>query len=285
VYETNTFRRNATVGPVPFKNDPIRLADVTVRLPWQLTGGIRYSGFLSGASVRGDAMDTERWDIESDVTYSMNKRASFSSVTVGQDATVTTKSASGGTGSTTVPLSDLSAYNIDRHLTDSVAVRLGGSYSVLPRKLTINAGGFFETRGVQAEYADIATFAFQRVGFGTGLVLRVGAFDFMAAYGHIFSETIDLAPPPDQKLENAKPGDPRSGFDQRVGGTFGPDGTRQGGVSLPDPRAPDPAHATAVAAGTQQAALATTTRPNRVINAGKYTASFDILSVGVAYHF
>jgi hypothetical protein len=81
------------------------------------------------------------------------------------------------------------------------------------------------------------------------------------------------------------PGDPRSGFDKRVGGTFDPVGNRRGGVVLEDPSAPSPDKADAVAAKTQASGGATQSQPNRVINAGRYTASFDILSVGVSYHF
>jgi hypothetical protein len=164
-------------------------------------------------------------------------------------------------------------------------VRLGGSYSVLPRKLAVHAGGFFESRGVDPAHADINAFAFQRVGVGLGVVIRVGRFDLQGSYGHIFSETLDVAPPPHQAVDNAVPGNPRSGFDKRVGGTIGSDGSRVGGVVLDDPRAPPPGDADAIAAKTQQSAVVTRYQPNRVINAGKYDARFDVVSVGVVYHF
>ncbi|MET0592505.1 MAG: hypothetical protein ABW133_07390, partial [Polyangiaceae bacterium] len=227
-YETNTFHRGATSGPVPYQNPPVKLADVVVRVPWQLTLGARYAGLLSDAGCEpgtpGDPMDTELWDIEADLGYSFNKRASDTSASIGQDVTVVTRTAGGTAGSNTVPLKDLTALNIDRHLTDSVSARLGGSYSVLPRKLAVHAGGFYESRGVDPAYADIDSFAFQRIGVGLGAVLRLGTFDLQGGYGHIFSETLEVAPPPHQNVDSATPGDPRSGFDQRVGGTFAPDG-------------------------------------------------------------
>jgi len=198
---------------------------------------------------------------------------------------VITRTAGGNAGSNTVPLKDLSAFDIDHQLKDSMSARLGGSYAVLPRKLMVHAGGFFESRGVKPEYADIDAFAFQRVGLGLGLVVRIGNFDLQGGYGHIFSETLDVAPPPHQAVENAVPGDPRSGFDKRVGGTISSDGTRMGGVVLEDPRAPSPSNADAVAAKTQQSAVVTRFQPNRVVNAGKYAARFDVVSVGVVYHF
>jgi len=58
-----------------------------------------------------------------------------------------------------------------------------------------------------------------------------------------------------------------------------------GGVVLDDPRSPLPGNADAIAAKTQQSAVVTPYQPNRVINAGKYDARFDVVSVGVVYHF
>jgi hypothetical protein len=287
-YETNTFHRGATSGPVPYQNPAVKLSDVVVRLPWQMTMGVRYAGLLPDADCEpgsGDPMDTELWDVELNLAYSLNTRASTTSASIGQDVTVVTRTAGGGAGSNTVPVRDLTALNIDHHLKDSASVRLGGSYSVLPRKLTVHAGGFFESRGVDPAHADIDAFAFQRVGVGLGFVVRLGRIDLQGAYGHIFSETLDVAPPAHQAVDQAVPGDPRTGFDKRVGGSIGSDGSRIGGVVLDDPRAPAPGNADAIAAKTQQSAVATRYQPNRVINAGKYDARFDVVSVGVVYHF
>lgn len=284
-YETNTFHEGSRSGPVPFKNEPIALSKVVVRQPWQVTLGARYSAPLSehpGGTV-GDPMDRELWDVEVDGTYYLNAQASKSDISIGHDVTLVTRNADGTSGSNTAR--DLGQFTIDRHLKDSVAIRVGGSFAILPRELMVQAGGFFETRGIDAAYADIDTFAFQRVGTGVGAILRVGEFDFKVGYAHIFSETLDLAPPPHQNVEKANPADPRSGFDKRIGGSFADDGTRIGGQVAEDPSAPSPSGADAVAAKTQQAAAATLSAPNRVINAGKYTASFDIISIGAVYHF
>ena len=285
VYQTNTFHRGAKTGPVPYTNPPIFLSEVTVRQPWSLTGGVRVHGALPDEGKRGDPMDTELWDVEVDASYSFFKRSGTTTVSVGQDVTITTKEAGGAAGTNTVKEKDLSSLNVDGHLKDVYTVRLGASYSLLPRKLSINAGAFYESRGVDPAYADITTFAFQRIGTGLGAVVRLGDWDLAAGYGHIFSESLNVAPPPHQNVEAAKPGDPTSGFDQRVGGSFDGTGTRVGGTVLADPSAPDPSKADAVARKTQQAAVATTAQPNRVVNAGRYTAGFNILSVSVVYHF
>jgi hypothetical protein len=135
-------------------------------------------------------------------------------------------------------------------------------------------------------YASVDVFAFQRVGLGAGVMARVGDFDLVAAYGHIFQETLEVAPPPQQNAENGKTNDPTSGFDQRVGGSFTLAKTRVGGTVLSDPDAPSPANADAVARGQVSPVVRSKTDPpNRVINAGKYTAAFNIISVGAVYHF
>ena len=285
-YETNTFHRGATSGSIPYKNDPVRIRDIDVRLPWELTFGARYAQMLPGAE-EGDPMATERWDVEADFTYTFNRRTAIATGTLGQDAKLVTRLADGTTGvSPTVSADSVGAVNVDNHAKDYYAVRFGGSYSILPKRVAINAGGFYESRAIDLAYADITSFAFQRIGMGLGILLRFGNWDLRAAGAHIFSETVDIAPPPHQPVENANPNDPRSGFDQRIGGTFSETGRRQGGVVARDPSAPAPSQADAVAAKTQSAAaIVVPGAPNRVINAGKYSAAFDVISVGITYHF
>jgi hypothetical protein len=85
-------------------------------------------------------------------------------------------------------------------------------------------------------------------------------------------------------VQKAKESDPTSGFDQRVGVNFDNNDPKEGRV-LKDPSAPSPANADAVARLQQSSANQNSAIPERVINAGKYTASFNIISVGAVYHF
>jgi hypothetical protein len=284
VYETNTYYRAPGLKNVPFKNPPIQLSNITVRLPWELTTGARFSGLLPG-DKEGDPMATERWDVEADFAYSFNERAGRNSASLGQDADLITHTASGVVGKSTIKASDVGSANVDRHLKNSYAIRLGGSFSVLPRRFAVNAGAFYESRGIDLAYADVDSFAFQRVGMGIGMMFRFGSLDLRFAAAHILSETVEVVPPPHQPVTSAVNGDPRSGFDKRVGGSYEEGLDRRGGVVLDDPSAPPPSKADAVAAKTQSSGGASAGQPNRVINAGRYTASFDILSVGLAYHF
>ena len=289
-YQTNTFHNDAVSGPEPFTNRAIKLQQIRVGLPWALTLGGRYAGLLAtGKDAKhagpGDPMDSELWDVELDATYGFNARASKNTVQAGEDVSIYTRNVGGDGQSSTIKQEDLSRISLDRHLKDSVVVRGGGSYAVVPRALALHAGAFYETRGIQPEYANIDSFAFARVGFGFGVMGRAGDFDLVAAYGHIFQETLELAPPKQQKVEDANLDDPTAGSDQRVGGTFDAYGVRQGGTVLMDPDAPSPSQADGIARAQQTSALPSPGRPERVINAGKYTASFNIISVGAVYHF
>lgn len=287
-YTTRTyFHPDATSGPLPFKNDPIKLSRIVLKLPWAATLAARYGYLLPPRSDQqgkglGDPLDTELWDVEVDGTYNFNKRASDSFATASGNVTVISRAVGGG--------GDANSQNIDekvtanRHLRDSIALRVGGSYSVLPRKFAVEAGAFYENRGVDPAYAGIDSFAFQRVGFGLGVLARFGSWDLMGGYGHIFSETLEVAPPDHQVVQMHKKGDPTTGFDQRVGVNFDNNDPKEGRV-LRDPSAPSIAKADAVARLQQSTPNQNAADLARVINAGKYTAAFNIISVGAVYHW
>lgn len=291
-YETNTFHRGSTEPgrPVPFENDSVTLTDISVELPWAATIGVRYAGLLSGGHdaagtskqpKNDDPMATESWDVELDATYTFGSFNDENRARAGDDVLIISRVAGGGTA--LVPTEELPEVTINRHQLDSVAVRLGGSYAILPQRLQVHAGSFFESRGIEASYASIDSWAFARVGVGLGVIWRIDSVDLFAGYGHVFQETLEITSPPHQNVEDHVDGDPASGFDKRVGGTFNRLGQREGGVVLEDPS--EPSSGDAVAKAQQASALPSPARPDRVINAGKYTASFDIISVGVQYRY
>jgi hypothetical protein len=289
-YTTNTFDQNATSGPTPFTNDPVKLAEVKVEVPWVATIGARYAGLLAPRADEasrkglGDPLDRELWDIEVDGSYTANSLAQNSVARAGQDVTLITRNVGGGGTSASLKYDQLKDVTVNRHARDSVAVRVGGSYSVLPRQVALEAGVFYESRGVDPAYAGVDSFAFQRIGFGLGVMSRFGDWDLLAGYGHIFSETLEVAPPDHQIAQTYKANDPTTGFDQRVGVDISTNNPRAG-VVLRDPAAPSPAHADAVARAQQSSAVPSNGAPERVINAGRYTAAFNIVSVGAVYHF
>jgi hypothetical protein len=291
-YTTNNFHDpDAQSGPIPFKNAPVKLDEIKLGLPWTATAAVRYAGLLADAKPigdkdagLGDPMDRERWDVEVDASYNWNKRAGTSSAHAAEDVVLIFREAGRGGSVQTLERDKIEKLNVDRHLTDSIAVRAGGSFSIVPRTVAVEGGAFFETRGIDPAYLSIDSFALSRFGFGVGALIRVGDFDLMAAYGHIFQETLEIAPSEHEIAQMGKADDPTRGFDQRVGVDFTTDEGDQG-VVLRDPAAPTIAKADAVGRLQPSSVVTGTAFSERVINAGKYTAAFNIISVGAVYHF
>lgn len=279
-YTTRTYLRgNTGADQVPFENDAIELANVEVPLPWALTLGMRYADLLGpnpdSAAGRVDPIARERWDIEVDAVWNLNERASVNTVEVGGQPVIQFRNAEGTPQDPARPSEeDLAEFTIDRHLEDSLALRVGGSYALLPGTLQLHVGGLVENRGIDPDYANIDSFSFRRIGVGFGVSVRLGDYDLRAAYGHIFQETLEVAPPPHQDRQDAVAGDVTSGFDKRVAGEV-----------LEDPDAPSPQDADGVARLEQNAIAETDDKPQRVINAGRYEADFHVVSVGLTYHF
>lgn len=278
---TNTFHQGATGSELlPLNNDVVKLGRVRAALPWTATLAARFVQPRPGAAESGDPLETDLWDIELDASYIANRTAGGGNrVNVTKDFTLAFRSAD---GLPQMPLEvtqdKLEEVAFDRHTLDVLVLRLGSSVNLIPNRLQLSAGGFFQTRGVEASYASIDNFGFMRIGVGLGVTVRLGRFDIMAAYAHIFQETLDIAPPPHQDRRDATDS-VTSGFDQRI---YEDDVLS---APRPDPRAPSPSQADAVAKVTQSALFESDDLRRRVVNAGKYTAGFDVVSIGAIYYF
>ncbi|HTU59250.1 MAG TPA: hypothetical protein VMF89_12465, partial [Polyangiales bacterium] len=162
---------------------------------------------------------------------------------------------------------------------DVWALRLGGSWTALPGVLQASLGAFYQSRGVEAAYVAIDNYGLARIGFGLGARVRLGPIDVTAAYSHVFQETVQIAPPDHEPRDQASD-DPTRGFDQRIY----EDGVLSS-APLRDPRAPSPSDADGVASVRQGAVFESEDQRARVINAGKYTAGFNVFSLAVTHRF
>ena len=280
-FTTGTYHRGATGSELlPLENDPVKLKSVRVDAPWTAKLAARYAQPRGGEAVGGDVMKTEIWDVELDAEYTANHSLAPNTVEIQNDFVLEFRRAN---GAPQMPLAvkqeDLKELSVGRHLLDMVAIRVGGSYNVVPGLLQLSAGGFFQSRSTSADYATVANYGFSRVGLALGLVWRLGSTDLMAAYSHVFQEELNLAPPPHQPRTQASD-DPHSGFDQRI--------YEDGQLSdkpITDPRAPSAKAADSVASSRQTAVFESDDARSRVVNAGRYTASFNVLSLGLVHHF
>jgi hypothetical protein len=281
ILTTSVYHRGATGNELlPLVNDPVKLKRVRVEMPWTAKLAARYAQPRLGAPASTDVMTTEVWDVELDADFTANRSVAANGVEIQNDFVLEFRRAN---GAPQMPLEvkqeDLKELNVERHVLDMLALRIGASYNLIPGRLQLSAGGFFQTRGTSPNYATVGNYGLARVGLGLGVVVRVGSVDLMAAYAHVFQEEIKVAPPPHQPRSEASD-DPQDGFDQRI--------YEDGQLSekpRTDPRAPAPSAADGVASSRQSSVFESEDIRSRVVNAGRYTVSFNVLSIGLVHHF
>ncbi len=74
---------------------------------------------------------------------------------------------------------------------DTVGLRVGGEYVVLPAQLAVRAGGWYEPNVSNDQYANVAFLASQRIGVALGGAYRIGPVDVEAGYMHVFFKPVD----------------------------------------------------------------------------------------------
>jgi long-chain fatty acid transport protein len=84
--------------------------------------------------------------------------------------------------------------DVPHNFRDVYGVRLGGDWNVLPERLAVRAGAFFESQAANAAYQNIDFDAAWRLGFALGGTYRVAlggkSLDLMVGYGHVFFGTL-----------------------------------------------------------------------------------------------
>jgi hypothetical protein len=265
---------------VPLANEPVKVKHIRVPVPWTATVAIRYVQPSADAANSGDPLRDERWDVELDASLIGSGQVPLTTAEISNDFSLNFRRANGDPQQPLdVKKGNLSQLTVDRHGLDVLVLRLGGSWNIMPGFLQASAGTFVQTRGVNADYANIDNFGFARMGLGLGARMRLGPVEIIASYSHVFQETLEVAPP-DHEARDQASDDPKRGFDQRIydDGVLSSQPVR-------DPRAPAVAHADGVASVRQTAVFESSTSRASVVNAGRYTASFNIVSIAVTHRF
>jgi hypothetical protein len=277
-FTTNYYHAGATGDEfAPYQNAPVKMKQIRVPVPWNATLAVRYAQ-PSGASEHDDPMQNELWDVELDGSYIASGSMGPSVAEVSGEFNLLFQRAN---GAPQMPLAvkqeNLAQLSVDHHGLDAIALRLGGSWNVMPGFLQASGGAFFQSRSVRADYVSIDNYGLARLGVGIGLMMRLGPLEVIASYAHIFQETVEIAPPSHEPREQATD-DPRRGFDQRI---------YEDGVLSAQPVLDSrvPVRATGVAAVRQNAVFESEAMRARVVNAGRYKAGFDILSIAVTHRF
>ena len=171
-----------------------------------------------------DPLTQDRWDLGVDLTWANNSAVDAIEIRFGPEAcrydpTCTSSNipVKGTPGS--VPVNG----DVPHHWKDVLGVRVGSDVTVLPGRLALRGGSFFESKGVDDKYLNIDFHLGWRLGFSGGGTVRVGPVDLSVAYQHVFYGTLDNKG--DGALK-ALSGDGSPGLDYRSrqnvnGGSFG----------------------------------------------------------------
>jgi long-chain fatty acid transport protein len=138
--------------------------DVTVTLPLPLLAraGVRYRNLVN---------NRERFDVELDVEYVTWSRVKrFTIETNGLQANYSGQ------------VVDLNQINIEKHWRDTLGVKLGGDYAAIPGRLTLRAGGYYESAVADPAYANVDFPGAAQFGGALGASVFFRRFEVVAAY-------------------------------------------------------------------------------------------------------
>lgn len=138
--------------------------DVRITLPQPLMA-------RAGGRYRHLHAEREIFDLELDVEYER-----WSSV---KQFTLDTRGLSATFQGANVMLGQIA---IAKQWSDTVAVRLGGDFAVIPGRLVVRGGAFYETAVAPASHANVDFAGGQMLGASLGTSLAVGRFELAVAY-------------------------------------------------------------------------------------------------------
>jgi len=171
-----------------------------VHLSWPMEAkiGARYHkprGDVQVDSHVRDPLSQDVFDLEANLTWANNSAIDAIQIRFPSD----------GTGRGLLPVSGIDGAEIPpngdqtKMFHDVWGVRVGGDYNVLPDKLAIRAGTFFESRAATAQYQNIDFASGARLGLAAGATYRIrfgegdktSALEIMIGYAHVFVEKLE----------------------------------------------------------------------------------------------
>jgi long-subunit fatty acid transport protein len=161
-----TLPTGSSLGDVKLSRARLPANDVSITLPLPML-------FRSGIRYRHLSGNAETFDLELDLEYQTWSRVN--------QFTIETNGLQAKSTSDPLPI-DLGTISIDKHWRDTVAVRLGGDYAAIPSRLTLRAGGYYESAVADAAYSNVDFSAGAQVGGGVGASVFLGRWELVLAY-------------------------------------------------------------------------------------------------------
>jgi long-chain fatty acid transport protein len=259
----NYFSTDPELPPAPNRVENVQLR---AGQPWTFALGLRYADRIRPrswergfeAAVRGvvdDAMYSEHFDVELDLVYEMNSQVGDYVITLPAGATVCVENCQPGAPGAPLRVPLPVRQPSPRGWSDTLAIRVGGDWNVVPGTFAARAGFHTEFPLAQSRYMIQDNIQSVRIGFHLGATLRIERFDISFAYAHIvqLETTIDDANFR-QVAASAMQGQCEGAPDYDPGRPVASRGCYPSGFGP-------------------------------VVNAGTYSGSFNVFSLGASYHF
>jgi long-subunit fatty acid transport protein len=237
-------------------------ATVKVPIPMEAKLGARFHKPRvqdARKSHRRDPLLQDKWDVELNLTWANNSVFKDLEIRFPSDPSGNALIPVNGTGGNLPPNAD-----VPHNFKDVFGVRLGGDANVIPDKLALRAGVFYETNGRDPQFQNVDFPATEKFGFALGGTFRVrlgqgedpqkkSAFELSLGYGHVFVGTSENKGPNGLVSLAGSPCN---------GGSQGPPNVCTDGSTT------RPAY-----------------RTNWPVNLGTITNAINVINVGVAYKF
>ncbi len=199
-FDSNVWEKNGSKSAAPLRTEANNVASLTFRLPMEAKLGVRYHKPRAGAAAPAwstkpgrkvrDPMSQDLFDVELNFTWANNSTLDNLNLNFprANDFGLSTVKVNLGSGTfANVPINA----DVAHRWRDVIGVRLGGDFVAIPNRLSLRAGGFFETKGQSDEYLNIDFHASEKGGVSLGGTVRLGPVDVSAAYQHTFYGTLD----------------------------------------------------------------------------------------------
>jgi long-chain fatty acid transport protein len=166
-------------------------AKIKITIPMEAKLGIRWHkprarGEEEAALAHSrDPIKDDVFDLEANLTWANDSAAKDLQVRFPGDDT------GKGLLPVSIPGSELPP-NGDQHrgYQDVFGVRIGGDYNVVPNKVALRAGAFYESSALDPAYQSIEFDAAYRIGLAAGGTVRIAdKVELMLGYGHVFFGT------------------------------------------------------------------------------------------------
>lgn len=183
--------------------------------PMEARVGARYYKRRAGVTPSGrkDPLKEEVFDVELDLEWAHDSQFTDLELRFAPNTLVN------GPGITAeVPTNA----DVPHRWKDSFGFRLGGDFVVLPSRLALRAGTWFQTSSMRDEYLHMDFVPSQRLGLTVGGTFRAGPVDLQLGFQHVFVKSIDNGG--NGKIRGLVAGKSVTGSDQEFRSPYGVNG-------------------------------------------------------------